>query len=328
MIRKLLSHPAVVSLAISLAFAGAASAQEYPTKPVRVVVPFAAGGGAPDVAGRLIAQGLTSQLGQQFIVDNRAGANGIIGTEAVVKSSPDGYTILVVSASIVVNPSIYRKLPYDTFRDLVPVTTVCDVEALIFAVHPSVPAQTLQEFIAYARKPESRVSFGSPGHGNTLHLAAELFNVRAGLKMVHVPFKGSAPALAALLASDIQAMFLTPPQGIPMVQSGKLRGLGYTNKTRASALPNLPTMAEAGVQGMEFDGGWFGMFAPAKTPPAIVSRLQRAARDALNTPEIRERLAGFGMRGVGDEPAEFAKFVQAQVRMYADIVKAANIQPE
>lgn len=305
-----------------------AVAQDYPTKPVRVIVPFAAGGGAPDVAGRIIAQGLSNHFGQQFVVDNRAGANGIIGTEAVVKAAPDGYTLLVVSASIVVNPSIYRKLPYDTLRDLVPITNVCDVEALIFAVHPNVPAQTLQEFIAHAKRPDSRIAFGSPGHGNTLHLAAELFNVRAGVKMVHVPFKGSAPALTALLSNDIQAMFLTPPQGIPMVQSGKLRGLGYTNKTRAAALPNLPTMAEAGLQSMEFDGGWFGMFAPARTPAAIVARLQRAAREALNTPDIRDRLNGFGMRTVADTPEDFAKFVRAQITMYAEIVKAANIQPE
>ncbi len=315
------------ALAVALTLlATGVSAQAYPTKPVRVIVPF--GAGAPDTVARLIGQQLASQMSQSFVVENRPGANGVIGTDAVAKAAPDGYTVLIVSASMAVNPSIYKKLPYDVQRDLVPVTNICSTEALILGVHPSVPAQSARELIALARKPDSNLSYGSPGVGNTLHLAGELFNARAGTKMVHVPYKGAGPAITALIANEIQVMFLTPPLSLPHIKAGKLRALAYTGKRRASFLPDVPTMAEAGVPNMEIDGGWHGMFVPANTPAPIVARLAAEVKAALGVALVQERLAALGLEPIGTPPEVFKPFVEQQIKAFAEMVKLAGIQPE
>jgi len=316
---------ALVSFFLFLA-SGVVCAQAWPVKPVRVIVPF--GAGAPDTVARVLGQQLNLQTGQPFVVDNRPGANGLIGTEAVVKAPADGHTILVVSTSIVVNPSIYRKMPFDPLRDLEPVTNVCATEALIIGVHPSVPVQTVQELIALAKKPGERITFGSPGVGNTLHLAGELFGARAGIPLTHVPYKGAGPAIAALVAGEIQMMFMTPPLSLPQIKAGKVRPLAWTGRNRAKFLPDLPTTAEAGVADMQIDGGWHGVFVPAKTPPEIIATLHAELAKALKAPMVLERFASLGLEPIGTGPAEFKPFVAAQVKAYAEMVKIAGITPE
>ncbi len=313
---------------IGLLMAIGARAQAWPTKPVRLIVPFAGGGGTPDSVARIMGQALSTQTGQGFVVDNRPGANGLIGAELLAKAPPDGHTLMIVSTSYAINPSMYRKLPYDPLTDIAPVTNLCAVEGLFLTVNPGVPAKTLQEFIAWTKQPDAKVSYGTPGIGNSLHLATELFNNRAGTTMVHVPYKGSGPAMAAVMGGEIQAMFITPPQAIQGVKAGQIRALAYTGKTRASFLPEVPTMAEAGLEGMVLDGGWFALFAPGGTPPALIERLHLEARKALESAMVRERFDAMGLTAVGNSPAEFRAFVQAQMRSYAEMVKLAKIQPE
>jgi tripartite-type tricarboxylate transporter receptor subunit TctC len=313
-------------LAVLLFSAGTALAQNYPAKPVRLVVPF--GPGAPDSVGRLLAAGLQDQLHQPFVVENKPGANGIIGTQTVTSAAPDGYTLLVTSTSIVVNPSMQKTLPYDLSKDIAPITNIASGEALILGVNASVPAKNVQELIALSKQPGSRLSYGSPGVGNTLHLASELFKARTGMVMEHVPYKGAGPAIAALIGGEIQVMIMTPPLSLPHIRSGKIRPLAYTHSRRASFLPDVPTMKEAGVNGMEIDGGWYGLFAPAGTPPAIVEKLQAATRAAVNDPKLRERFEALALTPVGNGPAEFRKFFQEQIKAYAEMVRVAGIQPE
>lgn len=313
-------------MALACALCSGANAQQYPNRAVRIVVPFAAG--APDTVARILSQQLASQTGQPFVVDNRAGANGLIGTDLVVKAPADGYTLLLVSTSIVVNPSIYKKMPFDPLKDLVAVSNVCSGEALILGVHPSVPANSARELVEWVRRPGTVFSYGSPGVGNTLHLAGALFAARAGLKMEHVPYKGAGPAIAGLIAGDIQMMFLTTPLSIAQIKAGRIRAIGYTSATRASLLPDVPTMGEAGVLGMEIDGGWYGVFAPSGTPREIVARLNGEISRALAVPPVRERLNALGLDPVGSSSADFRIQVEVQTKAYAEMVRLAGIEPE
>jgi len=307
-----------------LAVADAWAAETYPSRPVHIIVPFETG--APDTVARVLGQQLTTQLGQRVVIDNRPGANGVIGAELVAKAPADGYTLLVTSASFAVNPSIYKKLPFDPLNDFAAVTNICSTPGLILGVNPSVPAQSAQELVALARKTD--LSYGSPGVGNTLHLAAALFGARAGIKMVHVPYKGAGPAIQALLGGEVQLMFMTPPLSLPHIEAGKIRPLAFTGPTRAPFLPNVPTMAEAGIAGMTMDGGWFAMFAPGRTPPAVVERLHTEVKAALETPAVRGRLSDLGLDPVGTPPGEFKQFLAAQVKDYAEMVRLAGVRPE
>lgn len=314
-----------LAAALSIATAhGATAAEAYPGRPIHVIVPFETG--APDTVARVLGQQLSAQLGQPVVVDNRPGANGVIGSELVAKAAPDGYLLLITSTSFAVNPSIYKKLPYDWQTDFVPVTNICSTSGLILGVNPAVPANSAKALIALARK--SDLAYGSPGVGNTLHLAAALFAARAKIKMTHVPYKGAGPAIAALLSDEVQLMFMTPPLSLPHIKAGKIRALAFTGATRAPFLPDVPTMAEAGVAGMTMDGGWFAMFAPAQTPAAVVDRLQSEVKKALATQILRERLAQLGLDPVGDTPAAFKTFLARQVKDYAEMVRLAGIQPE
>jgi tripartite-type tricarboxylate transporter receptor subunit TctC len=310
----------------ALAWPSVSLAQTYPSRSIRLVVPFAAG--APDTVARIVGAQLHAQMGQPLVIDNRPGANGTLGTHEVVKAAPDGHTLLLVSSSFAVNPSIYRKLPYDPIADLEPITSVCATEGYFLVVNPAVPARTVQELIALARDPASKLSYGSPGVGNTLHLSGALLNARAGTDMAHVPYRGAGPAIQDLLAGQIQVMFVTTPLGLQHIQAGKLRPLAYTNSRRAAFLPDVPTMEEAGLPGFVLDGGWYGLFAPAKTPPDIIARLHSEVKGAIGTEEVRKRFAPLALEPVGTPPAEFKTFLAAQIRMFAEQVRLARIEPQ
>jgi tripartite-type tricarboxylate transporter receptor subunit TctC len=301
-------------------------AQPYPARLVRVIVPFAAGG-TPDVVGRIVSQQLAAQSGQSFVVENRPGADGVLGSHQVAAAAPDGHTLLITSSSFVINPSFHKKLPYDVVRDFEPVSNLAATEAYILGINPTLPVRTVEELIALARKPESRISFGSPGVGNGLHLAAELFKSLTRTQMVHVPYRGAAPALAGLIAGDVQVMFMTPPSSLAHVEAGRIRALAYTGARRFARLPEVPTLAEAGVGGMEQLTSWTGLFAPARTPPAVLAQLHEHASRAVAASAVRERLIGLGVIPVGSSPAEFKPFIAAEVKVIAEIVRAAGIEP-
>ena len=314
--------PAVLAILAVLFFALQAQAEGYPSRPIRLVAPFPAGGTA-DAIARTVANEVASTLGQSFVIDNRSGANGIIGTEIVAKAPSDGHTLLHVTGSFVINPSIYRKLPYDIFRDFAPVTNVVLGTGYLMLLNPNVPAANVKELIALAKA--QKLTYSSPGVGNTLHLAAELFNVRSGVKLTHVPYKGVAPAMNAVMAGEVQVTFMPPTVVAPLVKAGRVKAIAFTGAKRWSVMPDLPTMTEAGVRNLELTGSWHGWFAPAGTPAAIVSRLQREVHRALQVAKVRDFIVEGGYEPDGSTPAEFRKFVRSEFERYAEMVKIAGV---
>ena len=310
----------------ALAVTGAAWAQSYPNRPVRVVVAAATGG--PDIVARVVAAKLQEQMGQPFVVENQPGANGIVGATTVAKAAPDGYTLLVYSSGIVINPYAHKSLPYDTASAFTPITNLVSNGGLFFAVANSVPAKTLQEFIAYAKQPGARLAYSTPGVGNTWHLAMEVFDSMTGISMTHIPYKGGGPATAALASGEVQAMFASPAPLMPHYKSGKVRVLAWTGEKRHPALPEVPTTAEAGVPQYRHDGGWFALFGPAGMPTEIVDKLWREVHAAEQAPDVLDRFAKLGVFPVADSPADFNRFFHAELKAYGEQAKLANLVPE
>jgi tripartite-type tricarboxylate transporter receptor subunit TctC len=303
-----------------------ALAQAFPNKPVRLVVPFPPGGPL-DTVGRALAQKLTEAWGQSVIVDNRPGAGGNIGADLVAKAAPDGYTVVMGALSThAVNPSLYAKMPYDAVKDFAPITLVA-ITPNVLVVNPSLPVNSVRELIAYAKANPGKLAFGSGSNGSAGHLAGELFKADTGTDLLHVPFKGAAPAMQALLSGDIQLMFDNLASASAQVKAGKLKALAVTTARRSPLAPDLPTMAESGVPGFDIST-WFGLLAPAGTPPEIVGRWNAEVGRILRTPEMRERLTAMGAEPAPDTPAEFAQFIASEAAKYARIVKVSGAKPD
>lgn len=319
-------HRICAAAACAIAAASPALAQQYPSKPVRIIVPFPAGGGV-DFIGRVMAKHLSERLNQQVVVDNRAGSNGIVGLEALRNAPADGYTIAAASNGPLVNNLIlYSKLPYDTLRDFAPVANMV-IFPLMLVTHPSLPAKGVKELIALARSKPGEIVYSSPGVGNGGHLAAELFVGMAKVKMLHVPYKGTAPANVALLGGEVHLTFSSIPSILPHVQSGRVRSLGIGNAKRLPSLPNIPTIAEAGLPGYEAYS-WGGMVAPAKTPAAILQRLNREIMAILKQPEVIDQLTKEGTLPNPDTPERFAAYIKADIEKWRKVVQEAGIKAE
>jgi tripartite-type tricarboxylate transporter receptor subunit TctC len=316
------NYSKVLLIALSIA-AGAAAAQTYPAKPVRLVVGFPPGG-ATDVVARLLAEKLSVSLGQQFVVDNRAGAASNIAADYVANAPRDGYTILMGTISLAINPTLYKKLPYDAVRDFAPVSQVTSAPFLL-VVHPSLPARNVREFIALAKKMPGQLNYASAGNGSGAHLFAAMFGSMAGIKIAHVPYKGAAPATTAVLSGEAQFMFDNIVTTLPLARAGKFRALAVTTAKRAAAAPELPTVAEAGVPGYDANS-WFGVFAPTGTPQPVLDRLHAEIVKTLKQPDVRERLAGLGCEPAGTTPAEFGAFYKSEVAKWGKVVRETGVQ--
>lgn len=299
------------------------SAQSYPVKPIRIIVPYPPGG-TTDILTRLIGQKLTEAWQQQVVIENRAGASGNIGAEAVVRAPGDGYTLLSASTVHTVNPSLYSKLAYDPLKDFTAITLLAQV-ANILVIHPSLPVKTVREFIAFAKKRPGELYFSSAGNGSAPHLTAEMFKTRTGVNIVHVPYKGAAPAMTDLLAGHVVLTFATAPSAVPYVQADRLRALGVSSATRIPALPDVPTIAEAGVPGYEAVG-WNGLTGPPGMAPAVIDKLNGEIVKMLRAPETIKRLADLGLETRTSTPSEFADFMKAEVVKWAKVVRDSGVK--
>ncbi len=301
---------------------GLAAAQAFPSKPITIIVPFAAGG-TTDILARIIAQGMGAELGQSVVVDNRAGAGGNIGGQVAARAPADGYTLFMGTVGThAINAALYKKMPFDPVKDFAPLTRVANVPNLLVA-NPAQPFKTVQELIAYAKATPGKINFGSSGSGSSIHLSGELFKSMAKVDMQHVPYKGSAPAVTDLLGNQIAIMFDNMPSAIQHVRSGRLRAIAVTTARRSPELPDVPTIAEAGVPGYEATS-WFGMFAPAATPAPVVAQLNATIVKVLAQPDIRKKLAEQGAEAAGETPAQFADFIQKESVKWGRVVKESG----
>lgn len=317
--------PAAIVLAVwALMLSGATAAQSYPVKTVRMVVGFPPGG-PTDVLARIVSQKLGEAWGQQVIVDNRAGASGMIGAELVARAAPDGYTLLMVPVTFAVTPSLFSKMNYDSERDFAAVAQVA-AAPFILVVHPTLPVKSVKELVALTRARPGQLNYASASTGGMPHLAGELFNLMAGVKMVHVPYKGAAPATTDLLAGQVQLMFNNMLSAMPQVKSGRLRALAVTSTRRSNALPELPAIAET-LPGYEASG-WYGLLAPAATPREAVARINGETSRIMKLPEVAQRLAGDGVEAVGTTPEQFSAYLRAEIAKWGKIVKTAGIKAD
>ncbi len=301
----------------------AAVAQQFPSRPIRLIVTFAPGG-APDIVARIVAAALEKPLGQSVIVENRTGANGIVGMQSVANADPDGYTLLNTPPAFVINPSVYKTLSFDIFRDFAPVANIGISAGYLVIVRPGLPVNSIAELIDYGKT--HRLLYGSPGIGNTLHLAAALFGAKAGINMEHVPFRGTGPVMTALLAGTIDLVFASPSATSSLSKDG-LRAIGFTGKAPPAELPNLP-LVKASLPGYEIEGSWEGLLAPAKTPPDIIARLNAEVRAVLKIPSVRQSIVKVGYEPTDMSPEEFGAFLHAEAKRYAEAVRAAKIEPQ
>ena len=303
-----------------------AFAQSWPMRPIRLIVPFAPGGGV-DLTGRVLAPKLSEALGQTVIVENRGGAGGLIGVDLGAKASPDGYTVVIGTiGNIAIAPHLQSKMPYDPQKDLVPISQLANA-LNVMVINPSVKATTVKEFIELAKKEGSNISYGSSGSGATDHLAGEVFNTLAGLKMTHIPYKGGAPAMIDLVGGQVQVIFATVSTAISSIQGGKVRALGMTGNQRYESLPEVPTIAEAGLASFDVNG-WYGLYAPAGTPKDIITRLNAEVVKILAMPDVKARLLDAGIIATSSSPEAFAAYTQAETKRWAKVVKDANIKTE
>ena len=319
--KLLLRVLAFATCAITLA----AQAQTYPDKPIKFVVPYPPGGGT-DVIARIVQPRLQALLGQSIVIDNKGGAGGSIGTDIVAKSAPDGYTVLFTLNSHTVNPAIYAKLPFDTQKDFEPVGMVASLPQLL-AVNPQFAANSVADLVAQAKAKPGSLAYASVGIGSPGHLAGELFNLRAGVQTVHVPYRGGGPAVTDVMGGQVPLLWVSIPAAAQHVKSGKLKALAVSTKKRSAAFPDVPTMQEAGVADFEVDS-WYAMFVPAKTPKAVIDKLNAALNALLKEPEIREKLLAQGSEGVGGTPEALAQAVAAELPKWAKLAKDANIKAE
>ena len=317
-----IAHRVAVWMGLAL-LAQPALAQDYPSRPIRFIVPAAAGG-PTEITTRLIADKMSATLGQPVVVEARPGGGGNIGADVVAKAAPDGYTILMATIGThAINQTLYKKLTYDPVKDFTPISQVVQYP-LLLVVNPSVQAKSVKELIDYAKANPGQLNRASGGNGTSMHLSGELFVHQAGVNMPHVPYKGSAPALTDLIGNHVQVMFDSLITALPLVQSGQLRALAVTGAQRSSIVPELPTVSEAGLEGYNAQG-WIGVVAPAKTPPAIVDKLHKAIAAALSDPEVKSKLTAQAAEVVGSSPAEFAKFMEDETRKWAKAVRSANM---
>jgi tripartite-type tricarboxylate transporter receptor subunit TctC len=313
------------ALALAAASVNAISADNYPSKPVRLVVPFAPGGGN-DIAARFVAQRLTESFGESAVVDNRAGAGSTIGTDIVAKSVPDGYTLLVVHNAIAINQTLYPKLPYDTVRDFAQVAMI-GATTNTLVVNPGVPARSTKELISLAKAKPGSLNYASTGAGGTAHLAMEYFRLETGTNLTHIPYKGTAPGLTDVVANQVQVMISALPGSVPFINSKRVIALATTGEKRSAFLPELPTLSESGVPGYQFDT-WYGLHAPAKVPREIINKLNAEIVKALSRPEAKDQLFKQGLEVLIATPEEFTKFVRAEVAKMGRIIKASGAKPE
>jgi len=311
---------------LALLLAAGAQAQTFPAKPVRVIVPFPPGGGN-DVIGRVVAQKLTERWGQQVVVENRAGANGMVGLQVTAQAAPDGYTLATAAAGpMAVNPALYAKIPYDPVKDFTPVTNMVNFP-LLLVTHPSLPAKSVKEIIALAKARPDQLSYCSPGSGNSGHLAGELFNNMAGTKILHVPYKGAGPAVTDLIAGHVQMFFSSIPSVIQYVDAGRLRGIAVGNLKRIPSLPDIPTVAESGLPGYEAYS-WVGMVGPANMPKDVVGKINRDIVDILRQKDVGERLVQQGAIPDVGTPEQFAAYIKAEIAKWGAVVRKANIKAD
>ena len=317
------SHALVAAIAIGLTCG--ASAQSFPSKTVRLIVPFPPGGGT-DVVSRMLGQKLTEMWGQQLIIDNRPGASMMIGHELGAKAPPDGYTLVMSSNNHTINPSVYKTIPYDTVKDFAPVTLV-GRSPLVLVVHPSLPVRSTKDLIALAKSKKGELTYASSGSGGPLHMAGELFKLRAGVDMTHVPYKGSGPAETDLVGGHVQVLFAGPVSASGHIKAGKMKPLAVTSVKRSRTFPNLPTISEEALPGYEA-GIWWGLLAPAATPREVINKLNADFVKVLQMPDTQQKLLSQGGEPVGSTPAEFQKMIVTEIAQWAKVVKAANIKAD